>query len=410
MNNASPMPVRFTRHNAVSAVKQMYGDVESFVLAIAEQFPEYLNGDSISPEVIAHHLGIPEFAFTQVINSNAYQTALDALAASQTYNLQARIRSMHEIAKVATGSQKLIMSPKGDPVYVDRDVNEMIAADKHLRNLQGRPLETSKGNSPGGITIQFGDITNEETHQHLHVTQGNRGTIEPTNNPPGDPPRIDWNTDRHNPDERTETHAPLHGTTKPEIPEARSDERQPHPNTKQTPRHPNMGEPARTPRESPAHNNETPHDTPYQPPQPGSGPPTGQARAYTRRSPSHAFQSHDAEITDGPPPTTSSPTNKQTTANMDKAERLRKIGFGLHQTTPQASEERQTQGTDETPTGTFHDLLGGDTPITPIPQNQQGEEAIETIERRARLYRSNKEESLHRYLNQKPLVEPNDDD
>lgn len=418
MNNPAA-PVRFTQQNAVAQVGRLFDSVEGFIAAIIEVAPGFLDGENISPEVIAGKLGIPEFAFIAVINSNAYQNAMDSYAASTTYNLQARVRAMQKLVEVATGGQKLVMSPKGDAVYVDRDTGEVIAADKHLRSLQSRPLETSKGMQASGITIQFGD-TREETHQHIHI-ESNQATsrILPDTNPASQdrtqgrgsfassPRTLDWGAHREGTDgdayPQPEQPAGTHSSEAWHH-EEHPDERRHHPEQRRR-----MGS---APHQRGAGDGEgsAGADEPYRAPQPGSGPPAGQARAYARSSSGKPFQSHDAEIVDEPVPNANGERASRTPESMDKAERIRRIGYGLHQTPPKPSEARQARGTDETPGSQFHDFLGGDTPITPMPKTQQGEEAVEATERRARMHRSNREGKLRRYLSQKPLVEHDPDD
>lgn len=394
MSNASPMPVRFTRQNAITQVERMHGGIEGFIGVIAEEFPGFLDGDHISPEVIAGALGIPTPVFLQVINSNAYQTALDSYAAGVAYNLQARIRAMNVLKEVATGGQKLVMSPKGDAVYVDRDTSEIIAADKHLRSLQGRPIETGKGAQAAGITIQFGDTVNrEETHQHVHITSEGNAIPERQPNPLGYLGRPN-NTGGRN-------HPQLGGTPEASDSTAWSSEGQPESNAMGSHVHPRgTGD---------THGNNDADQQAYKPPQPGSGPPAGQARAYARASSSKPFQSHDAEIIDGSAPGSSPTAHKPQIEHMDKAERIRRVGFGLHQTPPTATTGRQAKGTDETP-GEFQDFLGGDTPITPLPRTQVGGDAIEAQERRARTFQGNKEDKLRRYLSGRPLIDRDEDD
>lgn len=407
------MPVKFTRHNALQAVKKMYGDVESFVQHIADEHPDYLDGDELSPEIVASTLGIPMHAFLQVINHPSYQNALDSYAASQAYNLQARIRSMVKISTIAQGTEKLVMSPKGETAYVDRDAAEIIAADKHLRKLQGRPLEESTGNAPGGITIQFGDtINHEEAHQHVHISPGTSQTqIEEAraNSSPYRRGQLDWEDDGHTGHERPEAGAESERATEADLPEARHNEEQPRRSPRPAPGRNYMGHSPQPPRQDDADDSTSPHDTPYQPPQPGSGPPAGQARAYSRQSSSQPFQSRDAEIITGPTPTPRGTNDRAQAAGMDKAERIRRIGFGLHQTTPQANEARQTRGTDETPSDGFNNFLGGDTPITGIPKTDSGEEAEAATERRASNYQASREDKLREYLNRDRLVKGDED-
>lgn len=411
MNEAPVMPVKFTRHNALQAVKKMYGSVDDLIQVIADEHPDYLSGYEISPEIVAETLGIPMHAFLQIINHASYQSALDSYAASQAYNLQARIKSMHAVAEVATGNQKLIMSPKGDAVYVDRDVSEMIAADKHLRNLQGRPLETGKGNAPGGITIQFGDV-HEETHQHVHLSQGDsRAQIQQggTSVPAYRRGELDWGEDRNHSHAGQEAHQEPEPAADTHIPEAWGNEEQPRGTNRPAPGRNHMGSTWNTNREADPADNPAFDDTAYQPPQPGSGPPKGQARAYSKRASGQPFQSHDVEIVDRQTPTGRSTSNRPQAANMDKAERIRKIGYGLHQTPPAPSAAREARGTDEAPDDGFGTFLGGDTPITGVTKTQTGEDADAATERRADQYKASREEKLRQYLNRDRLVKGDED-
>lgn len=177
-----------TTKDAVEKVQGRFGSVEELAAALIEHCPGYLEGEVGLTEA-AKALDLPPPVLGKVISNGDFNTALDRLAAFQEYSYQHRRAAMGNLSRVATDPEKTVMTRSGEPAKVDRDADEMIKADSHLRKVQGRPLESGGGGTSLGLQVVFGGTGDAQT---VTITGGEvkDGEAEQpyTPNRRGDPP------------------------------------------------------------------------------------------------------------------------------------------------------------------------------------------------------------------------------
>ena len=139
----------------LKAVKDAYGSIEEFTMILLDVCPGYLEGEYGANEA-AEALELPLSAFTRAVSTPEFNETLDQLASFSEYSYDKRRLAMRNLAKIATTAQKLTISRSGKPVTVDRDADEIIKADTHLRKVQKRPLDKPEKGIGSGITIIFG--------------------------------------------------------------------------------------------------------------------------------------------------------------------------------------------------------------------------------------------------------------
>lgn len=144
--------------SALEAVEARYGGVEDLAIAIFEVCPAFLglDGDEMSLPEAAKALNLPVEAVGAAVSHPEFNRTLDRLAAYGEYDFGKRRVAMRNLAHVATTLQKTVMTRSGKAARVDRDADEMIKADSHLRKLQGQPLDEPKRAGGTGIQIIFG--------------------------------------------------------------------------------------------------------------------------------------------------------------------------------------------------------------------------------------------------------------
>jgi hypothetical protein len=151
----SPQIAQKRAKEPLQAVKDTYGSLEEFAIAVLDVCPGYLEGEYGAHEA-AEALDLPLTAFLRAVSTPDFNETLDRMASFSEYSFMNRQIAMRNLVSIATTAQKLTMSRSGKPVTVDRDADEIIKADTHLRKVQGRPLEKREGGGGGGITIIFG--------------------------------------------------------------------------------------------------------------------------------------------------------------------------------------------------------------------------------------------------------------
>lgn len=152
----------------LQAVSDTYGSIEEFAVTVLDVCPGYLEGEYGAPEA-AEALEVPLHSFMRAVSSPDFNETLDRLAGFAEYSFRERKIAMRNLSNIATTAQKLTMSRSGKPVTVDRDADEIIKADSHLRKVQGRPLERREAGMGGGITIIFGGAQNGEQQEEIVV-------------------------------------------------------------------------------------------------------------------------------------------------------------------------------------------------------------------------------------------------
>lgn len=150
-----PEIVKARPKEPLKVVKDAYGSIEEFTMAVIDACPGYLEGEYGAKEA-AEALELPITAFQRAISTPEFNQTLDQLASLTEYSFAERRLAMRNLAKIATTAQKLTISRSGKPVTVDRDADEIIKADSHLRKVQGRPLDKNEKSVGSGITIIFG--------------------------------------------------------------------------------------------------------------------------------------------------------------------------------------------------------------------------------------------------------------
>lgn len=140
---------------ALEPVEDLYGSIEEFAATVMDVCPGYVEGDYGASEA-AQALELPLSAFMRAIREPAFNKVLDQLAAYSEYSFRERKVAMRNLASIARSRKKTVMTRSGEPAEVDRDADEMIKADSHLRKIQGQPLEGERRQGGGGITIIFG--------------------------------------------------------------------------------------------------------------------------------------------------------------------------------------------------------------------------------------------------------------
>ena len=152
----------------LQVVKESYGSLEEFAMTVLDVCPGYLEGEYGASEA-AQALELPLNSFTKAVSTPDFNAILDQMASFAEYSFRERRIAMRNLASIATTAEKTTISRSGKPVRVDREADEIIKADTHLRKVQGRPLDQREGNASTGITIIFGGSNNDDAPPEIVV-------------------------------------------------------------------------------------------------------------------------------------------------------------------------------------------------------------------------------------------------
>lgn len=154
--------VKRRNSDPLEAIEARYGSLEEFAVAVIDNVPEVLEqGANLSEAAV--DLGVPFTALTRAMSHPDFHKMLDRLASFGEYSFAKRRVAMGNLATIATTMQKTTMSRSGQPVLVDREADEIIKADSHLRKVQGQPVDEKKQSVDLGIQIVFGGASEGES-------------------------------------------------------------------------------------------------------------------------------------------------------------------------------------------------------------------------------------------------------
>jgi len=151
----SPKSLAGARKSPHPTIDTAFGGPEELAIAMIDACPEWLEGEMTLAEV-AKALNMPEVELGRAIARPEFNRTLDQMAAYAEYSFAKRRIAMKNLAHIANTLQKVTLTRSGRPVHVDRDADEIIKADTHLRKLQGQPVDEPKTNIGVGIQIVFG--------------------------------------------------------------------------------------------------------------------------------------------------------------------------------------------------------------------------------------------------------------
>lgn len=144
-----------TTQEALEAVDARFGGLDELAITMIDRCPDYLEGE-IGLAEAATRLNVPFIELSAAVSAPDFNKALDRLASYSEYSFGKRRVVMRNLTSIATTMQKTTMSRSGKAVLVDREADEIIKADMHLRKLQGRPVDEPRKDAGIGIQIVFG--------------------------------------------------------------------------------------------------------------------------------------------------------------------------------------------------------------------------------------------------------------
>lgn len=134
-----PQRVRLAAGDLVKTLADSFGGIENAAGIVASMMLQQGEDESDADMAIkiAAVLSIEPQQVAILMSSPSFSDALDKAAAYQVYAPTDRIKAMKNFTNVVVEGKKTVASG-GQVVEVDRDVSELVAAEKYLRGLQGR--------------------------------------------------------------------------------------------------------------------------------------------------------------------------------------------------------------------------------------------------------------------------------
>lgn len=126
---------------SIAIVDDAYGGVDGFVQALLADENDVALDDALPMTVRAEAAGLPLSVFAQVVRSREFITLLRAGLVRREFGLQVEAEHIQQVAKVARGEQRRVMSARGTFGDVDQAPTDVIAAGKYLNELRGTPVE-----------------------------------------------------------------------------------------------------------------------------------------------------------------------------------------------------------------------------------------------------------------------------
>lgn len=145
---------RGSNFDVISHVETTFMPIDQVALVFAA---ELANGGSY--EQVAARLTMPLDIAALLMTNNTFSDLIDAKLASAIYMPLDRVEHIKEVKAVATNRMKWTVNRSGELVQVDRNIKEVIDADKHLRELQGRDKKQDNNNI---INIRFEGLKVED--------------------------------------------------------------------------------------------------------------------------------------------------------------------------------------------------------------------------------------------------------
>ncbi len=156
--------------NALAVIENQYGGVEDFAYhLLGDEERRQALDDSLPLVRRAEIAGLPLPVFARVITSTQFRTILRSDLVNRAFDLMGEREHIEQVAGIARGKKRTVVSNKGNLVEVDQAPQDIIAAGKYLNELRGTPID-AKAPSVGGITVNIHNALGETEVRDAQVT------------------------------------------------------------------------------------------------------------------------------------------------------------------------------------------------------------------------------------------------
>ena len=152
--------VKKSASELLKVVDDAFGGIENAAAVVAAHMLESEDGEQ-DLNKLSSYLGIDPQQVGLLLSHPGFNDALDRAITFQVYAPMSRIKAVKLFESVVSKGKKIVASG-GKEVEVDRDVSELIAADTHLRKLQGREIISHQ--TPA-VNIVFEGLSKEDIGQ-----------------------------------------------------------------------------------------------------------------------------------------------------------------------------------------------------------------------------------------------------
>lgn len=156
--------------NALALIENQYGGVEDFAYhLLGDEERRKALDDSLPLVRRAEIAGLPLPVFARIITSTQFRTVLRSDIVNRAFDLMGEAEHIQQVAGIARGKKRTVVSNKGNLVEVDQAPTDIIAAGKYLNELRGTPID-ARAPSVGGITVNIHNVNGPSEVQHAEIT------------------------------------------------------------------------------------------------------------------------------------------------------------------------------------------------------------------------------------------------